>query len=77
MTNRFQSGGNKTIKLRLSALGKNPVILTKNVYVKPYPINLSRPDGDISPKVTLSTPTSALITNYQWNYGDGSPAATW
>ena len=72
----YKSTGNKKIGLRVSASGHTPKIITRDITVKQYPIEVEYPDGFESLHRHFSTPENSHIEEYKWNYGDGSPEET-
>ena len=71
---KYDSGNTKTIALRPN--GDDSKIQTKQIFIRPYPISVSFPDGYTSLHRHFSTPSSSLIDTYTWNYGDGSAPET-
>ena len=72
----FKQAGEKTIALRASAPGHDPLISTEKIFVRPYPIGIFTPDGYRALVRKFSTPFSSLIAKYEWGYGDGTPVET-
>ena len=68
---KYDSTNTKTIALRPN--GDDSKIQTKQIFIRPYPISVSYPDGYESLHRHFSTPSSSLVDEYTWNYGDGSP----
>jgi|GEM_PF-1795215 len=74
-TTVYRSLGTKTVALRTSAPGFDPVITTMSLDVAPYPFNVTYDIASLAP-VTASTTPSPYITNYSWTFGDGTSAVT-
>ena len=73
VTHLFDETGSHTIALRASAPGALPIIVTKEIYISQIPIEVGYPEGFESLKRDFSTPYSDLVSEYEWNFGDGSP----
>ncbi len=72
----YKSDSGKTNTIALRPNGDDSKIETKQIFIRPYPISVTYPDGYESLHRHFSTPSSSLIDTYTWNYGDGSATET-
>ena len=76
VTTVFYQSGDRTIALQAFVDGHAPIIVTKAIYVKPLPIEVTFPERFESLDRHFSTVPSEHITQYTWNFGDGTPTAS-
>ena len=75
-TYKNYSGQTKTICLKTTTSGTIRYT-TQSILITPPPINISRPDGCEAKHIHFSTTDyGSRITEYTWNYGDGTPTET-
>jgi hypothetical protein len=63
--------GIKRIALRASAPGHDPKIVTQDITVRQYPINITAPNGFENLYRHFETPHNSAIQSYVWDFGDG------
>jgi parallel beta-helix repeat protein len=74
-THKFRHNGSYSVSLTVND-GSSSYTYNKTIAVRKPDIEVDSPDGFTSLKRAFSTPNSDLITEYTWNFGDGSPAET-
>jgi parallel beta-helix repeat protein len=74
-THYYLKTGYMTVKLTISDETGTYEPFEKRIVVKQYPIEVSIPNGEDSEslKRRFYTPSSDFISQYQWNFGDGTP----
>jgi PKD repeat protein len=68
---KYDSRITKTIALRPN--GDDSKIQTKHIYIRPYSLGISAPNGEDSRYRYFKPPDSDLVEHFQWNFGGGSP----
>jgi len=75
-THVFRDYGEMKVALRVTFDNNDSIVIEEVINVKPFPINISFPNGINSLRRQFSAPESPIVDKYSWNFGDNSFSET-